>query len=153
LRDRRCRTRRGVNGGDHLVARECPLRAATLARAQQHIEQNLWDPDLSPTDVARAVFVSPRHLHALFREQGTSVARYLMKRRLDHAHRDLADPRLARLSVADIAARLGFRRPSHFAHAFRTRFGLSPSEHRHSGQPAPRAPASGDTAARGTPAG
>jgi AraC-like DNA-binding protein len=107
-----------------------PLRAATLARAHQHIEQNLWDPDLSPAGVARAVFVSPRYLQALFHEQQTSVARFVMKRRLDRAHHDLADPRLAHLPVGDIAARLGFRRPSHFASAFRTRFGLSPREHR-----------------------
>ncbi|WP_327582988.1 helix-turn-helix domain-containing protein [Nonomuraea sp. NBC_00507] len=111
-----------------------PLRAATLARAQQYIEQNLWDPDLSPAAVARAVFVSPRHLQALFHEQQTSVARYVMKRRLDRAHHDLADPRLAHLSVADIATQLGFRRPSHFAYVFRTRFGLSPREHRYSGR-------------------
>jgi AraC-like DNA-binding protein len=108
-----------------------PLRAATLARAQQYIEQHLWDPDLSPADVARAVFVSPRHLQAIFHEQQTSVARFVMQRRLERAHHDLADPRQAHLSVADIAARLGFRRPSHFAHVFRTRFGLSPREHRH----------------------
>ncbi|MFB4274515.1 helix-turn-helix transcriptional regulator [Nonomuraea sp. MTCD27] len=86
----------------------------------------------APAAVARAVFVSPRHLQALFHEQQTSVARYVMKRRLDRAHHDLADPRLAHLSVADIATQLGFRRPSHFAYVFRTQFGLSPREHRYS---------------------
>lgn len=70
------------------------------------------------------------YLQALFHDDGTSVARYVMKRRLDRAHHDLTDPRLAHLPIADVAARLGFKRPSHFTHVFKTRFGVNPREHR-----------------------
>jgi AraC-like DNA-binding protein len=106
------------------------MRAANLVRAHQYIEQHLWDPELSPDSVARAVLVSPRYLQALFRDSGTSVSRYLMERRLQRAHRDLTDPALAHLSIGDVASRLGFKRLSHFTHVFKNRFSVGPREHR-----------------------
>jgi AraC-like DNA-binding protein len=109
---------------------DAPPRLAHLVRAKQFIEENLGDRDLSPEVIARAAHLSSRYLQELFHDEGTSVARYLMRRRLDRAHQDLTDPRLAHLPVAEVAARLGFKRPSHFAYVFRTRFGLSPREHR-----------------------
>lgn len=120
---------------------DAPLRTASLVRAQQHIEEHLNDPDLSPEDIAHAVFVSLRSLHSIFRDQGTSVARYVMERRLDRAYQELVDPRLAHLRVAEVAARLGFKRASHFTSAFKTRFGVSPREHRGTGGPLRRRPA------------
>ena len=109
---------------------DAPPRLAHLVRAKQYIEENLGDRDLSPEVIARAAFVSSRYLQGLFHDDGTSVARYVMQRRLDRAYQDLTDPRLAHVPVADVAARLGFKRPSHFAYVFRTRFGLSPRERR-----------------------
>jgi len=119
---------------------DASLRTVSLVRAQQYIEEHLNDPDLSPEDVAHAVFVSLRSLHSIFRDQGTSVARYVMERRLDRAYRDLVDPRLAHLGVAEVAVRLGFKRASHFTNAFKTRFGVGPREHRGGGGPLRRRP-------------
>jgi len=76
------------------------------------------------------VYISERHLHALFRDSGTSVTRYLMGRRLDRAHRDLTDPRQAHVSIADIASQVGFKCPKHFTKTFKAKFGVSPREHR-----------------------
>jgi len=109
---------------------EAPLRSASFIRAQRYIEEHLSDADLSPEDIAHAVFVSLRSLHSIFRDQGTSIARYVMERRLERAYQDLADPRLAHLRVAEVAARLGFKRASHFTYVFRARYGMSPREHR-----------------------
>lgn len=119
----------------HLPA-DVPMRAAHRLRAQQYVEEHLRDPDLSPEAIARAAFVSPRYLHALFRDEGTSVSRYVMDRRLDRARQDLADPRLVHLPVADVAARLGFKDASHFTRVFKARFGLSPRAHRNGCPPA-----------------
>ena len=112
------------------LSTDAPMRAAHLARARDHIERHLGDPDLSPEVIARAVYISERHLHALFRDSGTSVTRYLMGRRLDRAHRELADPRQAHIPIADIASQVGFKCPKHFTKTFKAKFGLSPSEHR-----------------------
>jgi AraC-like DNA-binding protein len=106
------------------------MRAANLVRAHQYIEQHLWDPELSPDSVARAVLVSPRYMQALFRDSGISVSRYVMERRLERAHRDLTEPALAHLSIGDVASRLGFKRLSHFTHVFKNRFGICPRDHR-----------------------
>jgi AraC-like DNA-binding protein len=118
-----------------------PMRAAHRARAEDHIESHLGDPELSPETIARAVFVSPRYLHSLFHDAGTSVSRYVMDRRLDRAYHDLAQPGAAHLAVADIAARLGFKDASHFTRVFKARFAVSPRQHRNSvaAVPAPAA--------------
>jgi AraC-like DNA-binding protein len=107
-----------------------PMRTAHLVRARQHIEQHLWDPELSVEAIAGAVFISSRYLRAIFQDSGTTVSRYLMERRLDRALHDLADPGVAHVSVADIAARLGFKSAGHFATTFKAKFGMSPREHR-----------------------
>jgi AraC-like DNA-binding protein len=49
---------------------------------------------------------------------------------MDRIRRDLADPDLAHLSACAIAARRGFRNPSHFGKLFRAEFGRSPGEFR-----------------------
>ena len=114
-------------------------QAVHLIRAKQHIEDHLADRDLSPEMIARAIFVSPRYLHALFHDQGTSVSRYVIQRRLERSRRDLADARLAHLTIADVAARLGFKDASHFTRVFRAAYGISPREHR-AGCPVPFGP-------------
>jgi AraC-like DNA-binding protein len=114
-------------------------QAVQLLRARQCIEDNLVDPDLSPEMIARAIFVSPRYLHAIFHDEGTSVSRYVIHRRLERSRRDLADARLAHLTIADIAARLGFKDASHFTRVFKAAYGVSPREHR-AGGPVPFAP-------------
>jgi hypothetical protein len=40
------------------------------ARIDRHIDEHLADPTLSPRALASALFVSPRHLHALLAEDG-----------------------------------------------------------------------------------
>jgi AraC-like DNA-binding protein len=114
------------------------VHAAHLTRAQEFIETNLGDSDLSPETIARAVFLSERRLHTLFRDSGTSVSRYVMSRRLDRAYRDLTDPGLAHVPISDIATRAGFKSPKHFSRTFRDKFGICPREHRNSADRTPR---------------
>lgn len=60
------------------------------------------------------------------------MSRYILGRRL--AARDLLDPRLADRTVAELAARNGFKDASHFTRAFTKRYGQSPREHRRAGR-------------------
>jgi AraC-like DNA-binding protein len=99
------------------------------ARLHAYIDAHLFDPHLTPDRVARAHFVSRSRLDRLFAD-GPGVQATIRRRRLERCRRDLADPALAHLSVLDIATRWGFASASHFSHAFRAAFGLSPREFR-----------------------
>ena len=68
-----------------------PARGAPRAD-HRHIDADLADPTLSPRAVAAAMFVSPRHLHALFAEDGRTVAGTIRERRLERCPAELADP-------------------------------------------------------------
>lgn len=96
--------------------------AAHRAAAQAYIDRHLASPALSAPQVAAAVGISTRQLSRVFAAAGTSLPKYVLARRLEAAHRLLADPASA-LTAAEVAARCGFASPAHFSHAFRGRFG------------------------------
>jgi AraC-like DNA-binding protein len=99
-------------------------------RAESYLEANLREPDLGPERVAHAVNVSVRRLHQVFETTGSTVGERIRTARLDAVRRDLADPRLAGLSVARIAAGHGLPNPSHFSRQFRQFTGCTPTEYR-----------------------
>jgi AraC-like DNA-binding protein len=95
-----------------------------------HIEEHLCDPDLSPTSIATALNLSPGYIHKLFADNSDSIARLIIKRRLERC-RDAFDDRLQRVrSVTEIAFMFGFNSLAHFSRVFRERFGVSPREYR-----------------------
>ncbi|MGN7948332.1 helix-turn-helix domain-containing protein [Microbacterium sp. 22215] len=103
---------------------------ALVQRIRSYIDRNLASTDLGPASIASAHFISTRHLHGLFQEQGVTVSTWIRTRRLEQCRRDLLDPMLADRPVAAIAARWGFVDAAHFSRAFKTAFGVSPSEYR-----------------------
>lgn len=103
---------------------------ALMQRIRGHIDRNLASADLGPTSIAAAHFISTRHLHGLFQEQGTTVSTWIRARRLERCRRDLRDPVLADRPVAAIAARWGFVDAAHFSRAFKAAYDISPSEFR-----------------------
>ncbi|MGN9757438.1 helix-turn-helix domain-containing protein [Streptomyces sp. SD31] len=105
-------------------------RAAHMDRARRYIIDHIADPDLSPAMVARALGISVRYLHAIFRAEDTSPSRWILQQRIDRAAGLLADPGRAGRSVTDIAYAVGFKDASHFTRAFKDRHGFSPREYR-----------------------
>ncbi|MFK3676222.1 helix-turn-helix domain-containing protein [Microbacterium sp. NPDC090218] len=103
---------------------------ALVQRIRAYIDRNLASTDLGPASIAAAHFISTRHLHGLFQEQGVTVSTWIRTRRLEQCRRDLLDPMLADRPVAAIAARWGFVDAAHFSRAFKSTFGVSPSEYR-----------------------
>ncbi|MFT4157236.1 MAG: helix-turn-helix domain-containing protein [Microbacterium sp.] len=103
---------------------------ALVQRIHSHIDRNLTSTDLGPASIAAAHYISTRHLHALFQEQGVTVSTWIRTRRLEQCRRDLLDPMLADRPVAAIAARWAFTDAAHFSRAFKSAFGMSPSEYR-----------------------
>ncbi|MCW5253117.1 MULTISPECIES: helix-turn-helix domain-containing protein [unclassified Streptomyces] len=107
-------------------------RHAQFLTVQDFIHRHLGDTGLSPPAVAAACHISLRTLHRLFQHHahGATVASYIRHQRLVRARRDLGDARLAARPVHAIAARWGFPRPADFTRAFRTAYGLTPTEYR-----------------------
>lgn len=106
------------------------VAAWRLTRAESFIEEHLDDPRLDAAAVAAELGVSPRHANRLFARRGGSIAHWIRKRRLERAYGDLGNARLRSLEIGAIADRWGFASQAHFARAFRSRFGCTPSEHR-----------------------
>ena len=88
--------------------------------------------ELTLASVARALASSPRQLQRSFEQFGQGSFREdLLARRLAVG----ADLLLAKreVPVADVARLVGYRQGSHFARAFRRRYGLAPASYRESG--------------------
>jgi len=100
-----------------------PLKTIALAR--------LGDHALSPEAVAAAAYVSARQLQRLFAADGLTFSGWVREQRLRRCRDDLTDRSLRQLSIAEIAARWGFRSAAHFTRAFRERYGITPSDCRH----------------------
>jgi AraC-like DNA-binding protein len=111
--------------GDHAEHQVSPQRSLLVAQIHEFIESNLGNGDLTPSDIAAANFISTRHLHSIFKDQGITVSAWIRHRRLSHCYRDLADPMLMALPISSIALRWGFSDPSQFSRVFRKSFGES----------------------------
>jgi AraC-like DNA-binding protein len=98
---------------------------ALVHRAQAFIRDRAGTP-ISLAEIAQAAGASPRALQAGFRRFcGTTPTGYLRGVRLDLARRALAAGQGA--GVTDIALASGFGHLGKFAHAYRLRFGETPS--------------------------
>ncbi|MFJ5708726.1 helix-turn-helix domain-containing protein [Streptomyces sp. NPDC093105] len=97
-----------------------------LSRIHAHIEEHLRDPDLSPESIARAHHISVRYLQKLFQSDGTTVSRWVRRRRLESCRFELGRSD-RRVTMAAMAHRWGFSSPSHFSRTFRGAYGMSPS--------------------------
>ncbi len=62
-------------------------------------------------------------------------ADFILSARLERCRDTLCDPAQAARPIGDIAYRFGFSDAARFSHAFRKRFGASPSEYRRHGRP------------------
>jgi AraC-like DNA-binding protein len=107
------------------VPRLRPTQRQAVGRAREHLERSA-DRSVTLAELARAAYISPFHLHRLFRaDVGVSPHEYLTRIRIDRARGLLADGH----SVAEVALAVGYRSPGHFARVFRARTGLRPSEY------------------------
>lgn len=102
-------------------------RKALLAAAQQAIRERYAEFDLSLADIAEAVGTSPRQLQRVFRELAdTEFRAYLLKVRMDHAHRLLSRKKTG-LTVGAAARAVGYREASGLRQAFRRLYRTTPS--------------------------
>ena len=102
-----------------------PLRLPLLL---DHLSQNHADKSLSAEKAARLFGVSPRYIHKLLEQSGSSFLEHLKGIRLEAAAQALClratDP------VTEIALDSGFSDLSHFNRCFKRRFGECPTDYR-----------------------
>ncbi|HXS22314.1 MAG TPA: helix-turn-helix domain-containing protein [Steroidobacteraceae bacterium] len=99
-------------------------------RIINYIHAHLYDPGLTPAQIARACRITTRYLHYLFSDGEETVARYILGRRLEAASQALlADSQRGR-TVTAIAFDHGFNSATHFGRVFRAHFGMTPREYR-----------------------
>ena len=73
--------------------------------------------------------MSPRYINDIFKDEETSLMRYVWSRRLENCRRDLLSQTRTGQRVSDIAFRWGFNDLSHFSRTFKQSFGHSPRDY------------------------
>lgn len=98
-------------------------------QALSFIDRHIQSEHLRPEWVADECGMSLRTLYRLFARHGLVVAQYIKHRRLELCAQALrhAPPRQ---KLSHLSDDWGFRDHSHFSTAFKTHFGVSPSEYR-----------------------
>ena len=105
-------------------------RAIALLRLRMAAETRLVDPALSPSTVAAAAGISVRYANDLLSQQGTSLGRLIVSRRLERCRRAFEDPQQAHRTISEIIFAWGFSDLSHFNRRFKAAYGFSPRDYR-----------------------
>ncbi len=105
-------------------------RAVALLQLRTVIEARLHDPSLDPETAAAAAGISVRYANALLANEGMSLQRLIVARRLDRCRRALEDPAQGHRSIGEIAYAWGFSNVSHFTRRFKAAFGSAPRDYR-----------------------
>jgi AraC-like DNA-binding protein len=103
-------------------------RSLSLSRVKDFVERHLADPAMDTTVVENGVGLSARYINDLFKDEHTSLMRYVWRRRLECCRRDMLDLAHRGHRISDIAFRWGFNDLSHFSRAFRQYAGCSPRD-------------------------
>jgi AraC-like DNA-binding protein len=99
-----------------------------MRRAAAFIDDNAHR-DIATTDIAEAVYVTPRALQYMFRKhRDCTPMEYVRLVRLHHAHLDLIAGDRAETTVAAIARKWGFAHLGRFAAHYRQQYGESPQQ-------------------------
>lgn len=96
--------------------------------AQEHIQQEYQDPEISLEQVSAKVGLTPTYFSSLFKkETGESFVEYLTGMRMKEAMRRLRD---TDEKIYVIAEQTGYPDAGYFSHVFKKRFGFSPIQYR-----------------------
>lgn len=109
-----------------------PVRGieARAKRYRAYIELRLTDPELTPQDVASHFGVSERYVRQVLARDDESFTAYVLRRRLERCAKLLHDADWSDRTLTDIAFHCGFSNATHFGHAFKVRYGLTPRDYR-----------------------
>ena len=120
----------GLSGLDNAALELSRPEHLLLSRAKSYIRERLRDDDLNRETVAQAMGLSARSLARAFAREDQSVATYIRLARLGAIARDLADPRLATLSITEIGCKWGVPNAQHLSRLFKETFDQTPRAYR-----------------------
>lgn len=118
------------HGSSEVVKRLSSPAAVTRLRLHHAIDSSVAEGHVSCEDVANMAGISSRYANLLLAQEGTSLERLIIQRRLERCCQMLADPRLDHRRIGDIALAAGFGSASHFARSFKESFGITAREFR-----------------------
>jgi DNA-binding response OmpR family regulator len=100
---------------------------ALMERVMHSINANLSDPEFNIDTLAADVGISRAQLHRKMKEiTGISSGKFLRNLRMEQAARLLRE---SKVNVSQVAFKVGYTDQAHFSTAFKTHFGMSPSEY------------------------
>jgi AraC family transcriptional regulator len=103
------------------------LPPARLRNVVDFIHSKIGE-DLSLTMMAEVAGLSTAHFSYMFRESvGESPHQFILRKRIQHAKSLLG---MREFRMLDVALACGFKTQQHFARAFRSKYGVSPTEYR-----------------------
>ena len=102
------------------------LRSSLTQRVEAQMAAHLEDGAPTPELIASDLAVGTRTLQRLLKEDGTTFKEILKLLRQRYAKEKMLN---SSATVSDIASQLGYEDPGVFSKAFKTWFGLSPSEY------------------------
>ena len=105
-------------------------RAVALLRLKSVVERRLREPELKPAAVAAEAGIGVRYANDLLSQEGSSVERYILHRRLERCRQTLEDGAQAHRLIGGIAFDWGFSDLSHFSRRFRAAYGMTPGDYR-----------------------
>ncbi len=127
--------RLGTPAGHVSAPRAAASGGAARVTAYMHQLRSSFFRNQTIDEAARAVQLSRRQFTAVFRAlAGASWRHYLLRLRLEHAQGLLVD---SARTITAVAFESGFDDLSHFHHAFRTAYGMTPGEYRERNRPPP----------------
>ena len=122
-------TLNSMRGGALVSNRSTPLPKWRLKRAVDYIEANLTGP-IYLAELSNVVGLTRMHFAAQFRAAtGCSPYNYTLRRKVAHSQRLLLNPQL---SIASVAAMMGFSSQAHFTVVFKKVTGTTPVRWRQS---------------------
>lgn len=105
-------------------------RFTTLMRLKSEIETHLNNHEFKPSNAAELVGISVRYANELLSAENTSLERYIYERRLERCRKNLINPKLKTMSIAEIAHTNGFTSASHFSRRFKEKHHMTPQNYR-----------------------
>jgi signal transduction histidine kinase/DNA-binding response OmpR family regulator/ligand-binding sensor domain-containing protein len=100
---------------------------ALMERIMRSVNAHLADPEYNVDTLATDVGISRAQLHRKMKEMtGVATGRFLRNLRMEQAARLLRE---GKVNVSQVADSVGYIDQSHFSTAFKSHFGLSPSEY------------------------
>jgi AraC-like DNA-binding protein len=104
-----------------------PYFSSLCLEVKKYIKEN-YRQELTLTDLANLVYVSPYHLAHLFKEEvGLPPIQYMIKCRIEEAKRLLVH---SNLSVREIASLIGYENANYFNLLFKKVTGIPPGKYR-----------------------